>query len=255
MAGNDLNRNQRRAAERNDNKITNGNGMRGVFVSVALISFLFIIGVFFLKNTNSDNSFVSPGEEVEDLGRDHVTDIYGVEYSSNPPSSGPHFPIWAKSGVYDRFISDGYLIHSLEHGYIVISYDCSKLDPSGFGLIPTAYAHDEPGEDIEDSGELLMHMNAELEEGTSWITPQNPPGEVLPLPQAFNSDVCASLSQTLSVYADDYERIIVVPRQNMDTAIALTAWGRVDKMEDADDFKIREFIAAYNNKGPEKTIE
>ena len=67
-----------------------------------------------------------PGEAVPDMGRDHVTDIAGVNYNSNPPTSGPHFPVWAKRGVYDRFISDGYLIHSLEHGYIILSYDCTK---------------------------------------------------------------------------------------------------------------------------------
>ena len=67
-----------------------------------------------------------PGEIVADMGRDHVTDIAGITYSSNPPTSGPHFPVWAKKGVYDRLMSDGYLIHSLEHGYVVISYDCSN---------------------------------------------------------------------------------------------------------------------------------
>ena len=65
-----------------------------------------------------------PGQEVPDIGAEHSNDISGVSYNSNPPTSGKHFPIWAKKGIYDRVISDGYLIHSLEHGYIVISYNC-----------------------------------------------------------------------------------------------------------------------------------
>src|SRR3990172_396851 len=71
-----------------------------------------------------------PGEFIADQGRNHITDIYGVTYSSNPPTSGPHFPTWAGRGVYNQILSDGYLIHSLEHGYVVISYDCSKLNIS-----------------------------------------------------------------------------------------------------------------------------
>src|SRR3972149_2843298 len=67
-----------------------------------------------------------PGESVADIGAEHLTDIAEITYNSNPPTSGSHFPIWAKPGVYDRFISAGYFIHSLEHGYIVISYNCEK---------------------------------------------------------------------------------------------------------------------------------
>src|SRR3989338_6969063 len=67
-----------------------------------------------------------PGQKIADLGRDHVTDISDVTFNSNPPTSGTHFPIWAKRGVYDRVLSDGYLSHSLEHGYIILSYNCEK---------------------------------------------------------------------------------------------------------------------------------
>jgi len=69
-----------------------------------------------------------PGQKFDDLGREHVNDISNITYNSNPPTSGTHFPVWAKKGVYDRMISDGYLVHSLEHGYIVINYNCE--DPS-----------------------------------------------------------------------------------------------------------------------------
>jgi hypothetical protein len=53
-----------------------------------------------------------PGGEVEDQGRQHETDITDIKRNSNPPTSGPHFPIWAKPGVYTQVISDGYLIHT-----------------------------------------------------------------------------------------------------------------------------------------------
>lgn len=62
------------------------------------------------------------GEAVTDLGRDHVAVGTKVEYNSNPPTSGPHYVEWTRAGIYDEPIDDGHLIHSLEHGYVIISY-------------------------------------------------------------------------------------------------------------------------------------
>ena len=194
-----------------------------------------------------------PGQEVKDVGRTHVTDIFGVEYSSNPPSSGPHFPIWAKPGVYDRLISVGYFIHSMEHGDVVIWYDCSKL--SSGGLIKTVSAHDEPAEESTESGQLLMHMKLIPEGNRSWFTPENAPETEVELPEAFNSDSCKSLVSELSEFTKLAKRIIVTPRLNMNALIALTAWGRIDKMESVDGERIEAFIKAYHNRGPEQTVE
>lgn len=194
-----------------------------------------------------------PGEMVADMGRNHVTDIYGVEYNSNPPTSGPHFPVWAKPGVYDRFISSGYLIHSMEHGYVVIWYDCSKISSSG--LIPTVSAHDEPGEESTDSGELLMHMKVQPTQEMSWFTPENPPEVEVELPDSFKSDSCKALVSELSGFTKVAQRVIVVPKLNLDTTIALTAWGRIDKMDSLDRARIEEFIKAFHNRGPEQTQE
>jgi hypothetical protein len=54
----------------------------------------------------------------------HVPVGTPVDYNSNPPSSGPHFPIWADFRKYDKPVPRGYLVHSLEHGAIVLSYRC-----------------------------------------------------------------------------------------------------------------------------------
>jgi len=194
-----------------------------------------------------------PGEAVSPMGREHVTDIYGVNYNSNPPTSGPHFPVWAKPGVYDRFISDGYLIHSMEHGYIIIWYDCSKT-PSA-SLVKSAYAHDEPVEESTDSGQLLMHMKVAPTGSMSWFTPQSPPEGEIELPDSFKTDSCKNLVGELSEFTKVAQRVIVVPRLNMDRRVALTAWGRIDKMENADAERIKAFIKAFHNKGPEQTVE
>ena len=66
-------------------------------------------------------------ERPEILGRDHVADLSNYQYSSNPPTSGNHFSNSADSGFYDEQVPDGELVHSLEHGYVIINYDCSKF--------------------------------------------------------------------------------------------------------------------------------
>lgn len=197
-----------------------------------------------------------PGQEVKDDGRTHVTDIYGVKYSSNPPSSGPHFAIWAKPGVYDRLISDGYFIHSMEHGYVVIWYDCSKLSISHYPFaIKEVYAHDEPAKESSESGQLLMHMKVKPTGNMSWFTPENPPEVEVELPESFKSDSCKNLANELSKFTKVAKRMIVTPKLNLDSAIALTAWGRIDKLDNIDKERIEAFIKAYHNRGPEQTTE
>lgn len=54
----------------------------------------------------------------------HVPEGTVITYSTNPPSSGSHYPIWANFKEYDHPVADGYLVHSMEHGAVVIFYDC-----------------------------------------------------------------------------------------------------------------------------------
>ena len=53
------------------------------------------------------------------------------EYNSDPPTSGPHYPEEAEAGFYDTNLYKfpaGYLIHNLEHGYVIFWYNCNLLD-------------------------------------------------------------------------------------------------------------------------------
>lgn len=47
-------------------------------------------------------------------------------YNSDPPTSGPHAaPVTA--GFYDDALPDENLVHNLEHGYVIIWYNCTSL--------------------------------------------------------------------------------------------------------------------------------
>lgn len=47
-----------------------------------------------------------------------------TKYNSDPPTSGPHWPDPAPWGPYDRTLPAEQLVHNLEHGGIVIYYNC-----------------------------------------------------------------------------------------------------------------------------------
>jgi len=54
-------------------------------------------------------------------------------YNSDPPTSGPHYPDEAEVGFFDTNIYQypaGYLVHNLEHGYIIYWYNCNQLSDS-----------------------------------------------------------------------------------------------------------------------------
>ncbi len=209
----------------------------GIGIGVVI---LFAGGLWWLVQQSSKPL---PGESIADLGREHVTDISGIKYNSNPPTSGSHFPLWAQRGVYKQVLSDGYLIHSLEHGYIVISYNCDKKAPVSNGI---TYKKDDP-----------MTQQRVLPSGGKMtpFQPSNPPAKDVDLPKGFTSKECSELVGKLAKFLDKYHRVVIVPRVNLDTELALTAWNHIEKLNTLDESKIDEFIKAYENKGPEQTVE
>ncbi len=60
----------------------------------------------------------------------HVPDCSPVTYDTNPPSGGNHYPEPAYFQTYDAPVPWGFLVHSEEHGGVVIAYDCPSGCPS-----------------------------------------------------------------------------------------------------------------------------
>ena len=123
---------------------------------------------------------------------EHVDDGVTVDYSTNPPTSGPHYASPAPPGFYEEPISDGYLVHNLEHGYAVFWYDCSQLSDAA----------------------------------------------------------CEDLKDNLRDVSEGAKRI-AVPREGMDTPLALTTWGRLLKLETFDRRVVNRFVRANIGKAPE----
>ncbi len=65
-----------------------------------------------------------PGESVADEGRAHVEVGTPIQYETYPPASGPHYPAAAPWEFFDEAIPPGFWVHNLEHGGIVLLYNC-----------------------------------------------------------------------------------------------------------------------------------
>lgn len=57
-------------------------------------------------------------------GATHVAECSPVTYGTNPPSSGDHYAVWPAFRTYASPVPRGYYVHALEHGAIVITYNC-----------------------------------------------------------------------------------------------------------------------------------
>lgn len=132
----------------------------------------------------SGEFFLSQGREHKEPGD---TPLY--EYSTNPPTSGWHFVETLPAGFYDTPRLDGNILHSLEHGAIVLSYKSI----------------------ISDEDKHIL--------------------------QAF--------------YENNKTKLIIVPRENMDTNFALTAWEYIDRFDVYDEVRVIDFIKDHLNRGPE----
>lgn len=219
----------------------------------AVTAFLVGVGWWFIKEATKP----LPGQAVQDIGREHVPDGTQVQYNSNPPTSGSHYADWTRAGIYEQPIPNGHLVHSLEHGYVIISYNCEKIkEVSQVPRVPQAFAHEHEGEGVsgQEGSAGGQGSSGKVKIVTETV-----------LPESFNSQACKDLVKKLTDVAQEKQlrKLIVVPRPQLDTAIALTAWTRIDKfnpsissgLNDFDKERIIGFIDTFRDQGPEKTME
>jgi hypothetical protein len=98
-----------------------------------LVILVAIVGYFIWSSLSSPTALIGPvGEAVAvDPDRGHITD--GSDpgpLTTNPPTSGHHYPTWLDAGFYDTNtypFPQGYLVHNLEHGYVIFWYNCKNL--------------------------------------------------------------------------------------------------------------------------------
>ena len=208
-------------------------------IIIIVIIFIAFLGWLFWASTRP-----LPGEKLPDLGREHIEIGKEVTYNSNPPTSGSHYVDWVRAGVYTELKDDRNLVHSLEHGYVVMSYRCTS------SVIAT------PSEATPEAGEARgKQSQTEVEIATSAS------GET-------RNDDTEECNQRKAQLEEIYnkkgkKKLIVVARPNLDTNFAVTAWNYLDKFDpstssglsDFDVKRIEKFIDAHRDNGPERTME
>ena len=191
------------------------------------------LSIAFLKWLLSPTSTV--GESIPIQGRNHIkVGVSHAPYNSNPPTSGPHYEEPVAAGVYSTEYADENLLHSLEHGYVIISYNCAVKESKSGSLGPVT----------ELVGKVLAHGETE-----ATASSQASPSAII------RDEDCHRLEDDLKSLAEKIKvwKLIVTPRKNLDVRIALTSWGRIDKFNGMAGSRIERFIKLYRDQGPEKT--
>src|SRR5258708_4037672 len=79
-----------------------------------------------------DTTGPAVGQMIPQMPHTHVAPPAKVTYEHNPPTSGCHYSLGAPNpapipaGVYTQHIDPEYWVHNLEHGYIVVLYNCPQ---------------------------------------------------------------------------------------------------------------------------------
>lgn len=82
-------------------------------------------------NETGDAALLSAAEQFPSEGREHVQPGTDIQYNQTPPLSGTHYAEWSGGGFYEEPQAYGNLVHSLEHGAVVVYYAPGALEQSG----------------------------------------------------------------------------------------------------------------------------
>lgn len=94
-----------------------------------LAAVVVLVGSFLLISpprtaTSTGSAPCSNLQTLDDEGRGHLSPGDTIPaYKSVPPTSGMHNQTWYQTGVYENNVDVTQLIHSMEHGYVILFYN------------------------------------------------------------------------------------------------------------------------------------
>jgi hypothetical protein len=94
----------------------------GVIIAVGLVSLIgYAIWASFQPEPQLGTAYPIASREHIQFGQQ------AVDYNTNPPTSGQHYDTPSAADFYDVAPADEFMVHSLEHGYVVLYYNCTDL--------------------------------------------------------------------------------------------------------------------------------
>jgi hypothetical protein len=175
-------------------------------------------------STNDDANIV--GQKIPQMPHTHVDPGTKVTYEHNPPTSGCHYnldkagknqfaPI--KPGVYTQSVDPEYWVHNLEHGYIVVLYDCGSQGPTG--------------------------CSADFATIRTWAAQ-------LPVdPGLLQGAQAAAAAQ--QAFPNPYTKILVVPWSNFGHKFGVVSWDYYLPLDSPDTAQMQKFYDNHVGHGPE----
>ena len=168
-----------------------------IIISIVLLTVILVVGISLLgekQEVEEEDRLATElvGEKIEIMDSPHIAlgDLH-EPYNSNPPTSGPHTGNdVAGAGIKDEPVPDEIVVHSLEHGAVVLWYRA-------------------------DLGE-------------------------------------ENIARLKKIFTESSGKKIMMPRENMDTPIALTSWGYLLELQVVEEEKIKAFIETNSDRAPEK---
>ena len=96
-----------------------------LMLGIGIFSLVLLFGGYWVTS-KQDAALNKPlmGQKVSSMGEEHVKrNQKHAAYNSNPPTSGPHWGDGvAGAGEHTTEVPDELLVHSLEHGAVIVSY-------------------------------------------------------------------------------------------------------------------------------------
>ncbi len=78
---------------------------------------------------SGDEELLAAVQTFESQGAGHVSRDEEIDYDTMPPTSGPHYTGTVDAGFHESRKPLGDLVHTLEHGAVVIYYDPAAITP------------------------------------------------------------------------------------------------------------------------------
>ena len=126
--------------------------------AVSGVSALFLIALFIPQSFGGGGGGSipdGPGVRQEDQGGVHIP-VGGshAPYNSSPPTSGWHYENWASWGIKDEPLPPGRFIHNMEHGGVILHYNCPDGCPDEI---------DQMSEIVSLTDETILMPNPDME--------------------------------------------------------------------------------------------
>jgi hypothetical protein len=167
-----------------------------------------------------------------DQSRWHIPYCTPISYLSNPPASGPHWPWPANWGMHAGIVPHEWWVHNLEHGGIVLLYNC-PYDTDGGA---------QPINGVDESG-----CSGAADGGTNAMAvPNNCPNEIAQLQQLYSNGPIFNWGDALFEV-----KILVTADPLLPTRFAAVAWDWVWEGNTLDVPTVQCFINARYGNGPE----